>query len=81
MARGDIDKGVIIKKAAEMANETGLDKITLKLLASKLNIKPPSLYNHIKGLEDLRKEVMLYGWRQLEERVIEAAVCITGYDA
>ena len=81
MARADIYKGVIIRKAAELANEIGLEKVTLKLLASNLNIKPPSLYNHIKGLEDLQKEVMLYGWRQLEERVIEAAICITGYDA
>lgn len=81
MARADIDKTIIIKKAAEMANEIGLEKVTLKLLANQLNIKPPSLYNHIKGLDDLRKEVMIYGWKQLEERVIEAAVCVTGYDA
>lgn len=81
MARADIDKTIIIKKAAKMANEIGLEKVTLKLLANQLNIKPPSLYNHIKGLDDLRKEVMIYGWKQLEERVIEAAVCVTGYDA
>ena len=81
MARADIDKTIIIKKAAEMANEIGLEKVTLKLLANQLNIKSPSLYNHIKGLDDLRKEVMIYGWKQLEERVIEAAVCVTGYDA
>lgn len=81
MSRADIDKSVIINKAAELANQIGLEKVTLKLLASNLNIKPPSLYNHINGLEDLQKEVMLYGWRQLEERVIEAAICVTGYDA
>lgn len=81
MSRADIDKSAIINKAAELANEIGLEKVTLKLLACNLNIKPPSLYNHIKGLEDLQKEVMLYGWRQLEERVIEAAICVTGYDA
>ena len=81
MARVDIDKTIIIKTAAEMANEVGLEKVTLKLLANQLNIKPPSLYNHIKGLDDLRKEVMIFGWKQLEERVIEAAICVTGYDA
>lgn len=81
MSRADIDKSVIINKAVELVNEIGFEKVTLKLLASNLNIKPPSLYNHINGLEDLQKEVMLYGWKQLEERVIEAAVCVTGYDA
>lgn len=24
---------------------------------------------------------MIFGWKQLEERVIEAAICVTGYDA
>ncbi len=81
MSRADIDKSVIINKAVELANEIGFEKVTLKLLASNLNIKPPSLYNHINGLEDLQKEVMLYGWKQLEERVIEAAIGVTGYDA
>lgn len=81
MPRADMDKSIIVKKAAELANEIGLEKVTLKRLASDLNIKSPSLYNHINGLEDLQKEVMLYGWKQLEERVIEAAVCVTGYDA
>lgn len=81
MSRADIAKSVIINKAVELANEIGFEKVTLKLLASNLNIKPPSLYNHINGLEDLQKEVMLYGWKQLEERVIEAAIGVTGYDA
>lgn len=39
----DIDKSVIINKAVELANEIGFEKVTLKLLASNLNIKPPSL--------------------------------------
>ena len=49
MARVDIDKTIIIKTAAEMANEVGLEKVTLKLLANQLNIKPPSLNVIIKG--------------------------------
>lgn len=81
MARVGLDKESVIRKAAELANEIGTDKITLKLLADSLNIQPPSLYNHIKGLDDLQKEVMLYGWKQLDEKVIEAAIGVTGYDA
>lgn len=59
MARAGLDKETVIRKAAELANEIGYDKITLKLLAEHLNVQPPSLYNHIKGIEELQKEIML----------------------
>ena len=81
MARAGLDKETVIRKAAELANEIGNDKITLKLLADRLNVQPPSLYNHIKGMEDLQKEIMLFGWRQMNEAMMDAAVCVSGYDA
>ena len=45
MARVGLDKKIVIRKAAELANEIGFEKITLKLLAENLNVQPPSLYN------------------------------------
>ena len=81
MARAGLDKETVIRKAAELANEIGYDKITLKLLAEHLNVQPPSLYNHIKGIEELQKEIMLFGWRQMDQAMTDAAVCVSGYDA
>lgn len=81
MARAGLDKETIIRKAADLANEAGFERITLKLLADSLNVQPPSLYNHIKGIDDLQRELMLYGWRQLDEKMTQAAVCVSGYDA
>ena len=81
MARAGLDKETVIRKAAELANEIGYDKITLKLLADHLNIQPPSLYNHIKGIEELQKEIMLFGWRQMDKALTGAAVCVSGYGA
>jgi hypothetical protein len=81
MARAGLDKETVIRKAAELANEIGNDKITLKLLADRLNVQSPSLYNHIKGIEDLQKEIMLFGWRQMNQAMMDAAVCVSGYDA
>lgn len=49
MARAGLDKETVIRKATELANEIGYDKITLKLLAEHLNVQPPSLYNHMIG--------------------------------
>ena len=81
MARAGLDKNIVVEKAAQLANQIGLDNIQLKTLAESLNIQPPSLYNHIRGLDDLRHELMLYGWRQAEERMLVAAAGAGGYAA
>ena len=81
MARTGLDKNTIIVLAAQKANELGLENITLKMLADELGIKSPSLYNHIENLEDLKKQLMLYGWKQLESRLVKAAIGVSGYEA
>ena len=65
MARAGLDKNVVVEKAAQLANKMGIDQIQLKTLAESLSIQPPSLYNHIRGLDDLRRELMIYGWKQV----------------
>lgn len=81
MARAGLDKNGVVEKAAQLANKMGFENISLKILADSLGIQPPSLYNHIKGLDDLQNELMLYGWSHMEERMLEAAVGVSGYDA
>lgn len=83
MTRAGLDKALVVEKAAQLANEIGLENIQLKVLAESLHIQSPSLYNHIKGLDDLRHELMLYGWRNMEARMMEAAAVAgdSGYAA
>ena len=81
MARMGLDKSAVISRAAQLANDVGLENITLKALANDLNIQPPSLYYHISGLDDLKKELMIYGWLQMEDQILEAVAGISGYDA
>lgn len=66
---------IVIRKAVELANEIGFETITLKLLEENLKVQPPSLYNHIKGIDDLQREIMLFGWKQVEAEMLKAAVC------
>lgn len=73
MAHAGLNKVLGVEKAAQLANQIGLDNIQLKTLAESLKTQPPSLYNHIKGIDDLRYELMLYGWKNMEERMVEAA--------
>lgn len=81
MARAGLDKNMVIEKAARLANEVGIDNITLKLIADEFGIQTPSLYNHIKSLDDIKRQIMLFGWRQMENKILLSVVGVSGYDA
>ena len=81
MGRIGVDVDKITETAAKIANEAGYENITLKMIADELGIKTPSLYNHIDGLEDVKRLLMIYGWKQMEERMIQSAIGVAGYDA
>ncbi|GAA0335253.1 TetR/AcrR family transcriptional regulator [Bacillus carboniphilus] len=79
--RRGLDIEIILEAATEMADQEGLEAITLATLAKKLNIKPPSLYNHVEGLPGLRKKLAIYGLEQLLEELTKSAVGRSGDDA
>ncbi|MEW4369896.1 TetR/AcrR family transcriptional regulator [Paenibacillus kandeliae] len=64
----------IVTAAAEIADEHGIQQITLSTVAQKLNVRSPSLYNHVDGLPGLRRAMALKGLEQLREIMMQAAV-------
>lgn len=73
--KAGLDREKIIEMAAKMADEKGVANVTLKVLATELGVKSPSLYKHFcGGLDELNKELMLYGWRSLESEITRAAI-------
>ncbi|MFC4321818.1 TetR/AcrR family transcriptional regulator [Litchfieldia salsa] len=76
-----LDSTIILKTAADMVNEQGLDAITLASLAKRLSVRSPSLYNHIAGLEDLKKQLAIYGIEQLYTALIQSAIGRSGNEA
>lgn len=73
--KAGLNKKAIIEAAANMADERGIANVTLKVLATELGIKSPSLYKHFSGgFDELSKELMLYGWRSLESEITKAAI-------
>lgn len=81
MPRGNLDKSKIIEAAANLANEISMKKLNLKMLAQRLNIQPPSLYNHVESLEQLRQDLMSYGWSQVGDLISSELEGITSDDA
>lgn len=81
MPRAGLDQFMILQAAVELADAEGLHHVSLKALADQLGVRPPSLYNHVKGLEDLHKLLMLYGWKKLEEEITAAVIGRSGDQA
>lgn len=71
--RAGLDLSQIVQTAAQLADKEGIEAVTLASVAKKLGVRSPSLYNHVNGLPALRSHLVLYGLRQLNEVIREAA--------
>jgi len=72
--RRNLDKETILNVAAELAEEIGLEHVTLKQLAEKLDIKTPSLYNHLNGLNELMEGLAQLAIQRMEITLQNAAI-------
>lgn len=53
MPRKGLTEAMIVKAAVEIVEEQGYKNLSLRELAARLDVKPPALYNHISGIEEL----------------------------
>jgi AcrR family transcriptional regulator len=72
--RRGLDSATVVEAAAAIADAEGLEHLTLARVAAQLGIRVPSLYNHVAGLEGLRRELALLGLRALAVRLARATV-------
>jgi AcrR family transcriptional regulator len=79
--RAGIKPEIVIVAAADIADRSGWDQVTLANVAGQLRIKTPSLYNHVEGLPDLRQKLALYASRSLRDRLNDAAIGQSGKQA
>ena len=76
-----LSRAVVIDAAAGLADRDGFDALTVGAVAAALGVRPPSLYNHVAGLDGLRHDLALRGVQELGERIRDAAVGRAGADA
>ncbi len=76
-----ITKENVIQTASEIADKEGLNKLSLKVIAERLKIRTPSLYNHIASLDALLLEVAHKGMREMNEQMMQSAVGKAGDSA
>ncbi|WP_100487765.1 TetR/AcrR family transcriptional regulator [Sporolactobacillus pectinivorans] len=79
--RAKVTRQAILQVSEKIVNQEGYEALTLAKVAKTLEIKTPSLYNHISNLNDLRKELTLHALKQLDHEIMTAAVGKSGEEA
>ncbi|MBV8950297.1 MAG: WHG domain-containing protein [Actinobacteria bacterium] len=81
-ARVGLDRGRVVDVAVELVERGAAgESPVLAEVAARLGVRTQSLYAHVNGVEDLRRELALRGLRALTARLTGAAVGRAGTDA
>src|SRR6478736_1813901 len=81
MPRAGLTPERIISVAATVADEMGLDRLTLAAVAQRCGVSLPGLYKHVSGLDEVRRGIALLAVRELTGAGARAAAGVTGADA
>jgi AcrR family transcriptional regulator len=79
--RQGLDTARVVDEAVRIADADGLSAVTLARVAAALDVRAPSLYNHVAGLAGLLRLVSLRGSAELRDVLRDAAVGRAGADA
>ena len=69
-----LDKATLVRAAADLADRDGWSRLTLSGAAQAVDRHVSSLYTHVDGLDDLRREVALLAIEELADEVWRAAL-------
>ncbi|WP_030622740.1 TetR/AcrR family transcriptional regulator [Streptomyces sclerotialus] len=81
MARVGLTAERVTAMGAELADEVGLDQVTMSQVARRLGVKDASLYTHVRNLADLRGRIALLAADEKTLRIAEATAGRSGKDA
>lgn len=81
MVRAGLTAQRVTIAGAELADEVGLDQVSMSQVARRLGVRDASLYTHVRGLEDLRGRIALLAADEKTIRIAEATSGRAGKDA
>jgi len=79
--RVGLDRTLVLDVARQLADRDGMGALTLRAVAEHFGVKPPSIYNHIDGLDEIKRALALEGMRQLGQRFARASAGLARDDA
>jgi AcrR family transcriptional regulator len=65
----------------DLLNRVGAEGLSLAELAARFRVRTPSLYNHVDGLDGLRRDLALKGLQDLISAVQTATTGLSGREA
>lgn len=75
MPRAGLTRERVVEAAVKIVEQRGMDGFSMRQLAESLNIKPASLYNHVKSMDALMAELCAYAlqmqWKAETEAIGE----------
>ncbi|MGW2620059.1 TetR/AcrR family transcriptional regulator [Streptomyces sp. NPDC001500] len=71
----------MVAAGAALADEVGLGRLTMGLLAERVGVRTPSLYKHVGGQEDLNRRIAALALSQAADAVGVAVQGRSGRDA
>ncbi|TDQ54331.1 TetR/AcrR family transcriptional regulator [Actinorugispora endophytica] len=81
MARAGLTTERLARAGAELADEAGLDRVTVSALARRFDVKVASLYSHLRNSHDLKTRIALLALEELADRGSAALAGRAGKDA
>ena len=81
MARAGLTAERVTVAGADLADEVGLDRVTMSEVARRLGVKDASLYTHVRNVEDLRGRIALLAADEKTVRIAEATAGLAGKEA
>ena len=78
MPRAGLTSGRVTVAAADLADEVGLEQVTLTALAKHFGVATPSLYTHVRSSADVRTRVALLALEDTADLVADALAGVSG---
>lgn len=74
MPRAGLSEERVVEEAERLVDEVGLSQLTLGALAERLNVRQPSLYKHIAGMDGLKRSISIRAKREMTNVFARAAI-------
>jgi AcrR family transcriptional regulator len=81
MPRRGLTAADVVASAAELADEAGIEAVSLAATAARLGVKAPALYKHVEGIDDLQRRIATLAMTELSEALRDSLQGKSGADA
>jgi AcrR family transcriptional regulator len=71
----------VIAEAGSVADDAGLDRLTLAAVAQRCGVTLPGLYKHVSGVDEVKRGIAIAAIRALTGRIAAAAAGVSGREA